>query len=398
MEVQDVLGGNVGHFFRFLVVLCLISFSFSQAFVIIPEINGLPGTTVNIPVMIQDGAELTALQLTLEYDPNIISVESDAWITRGPVFADHSLDVVREDGKVRVMVFSPSLQPLRMRSGLLFQFVARIDFGAGFGSRNEVTVSDSFACDSEGTPIGLSVQSGALNVNTQANNPLEGQNQLIFPHLANGSFSGGNFQATMLFMNQSDAPADVRLRFAASGNQPFSISFTDGTMSSAIDFSIPPRGSKLFRSDGKGNLGVGYARLDSTTPLAGTLLFQINQGGSPLTEVGIGNSGPVRNFEIPVLYKANAFDTGIALLNINSETVTVVLTAKEEDGDVLAVQTLDMTPHQHLAQFSTQFFATIDARDEFNGSIEVAAQLPISAIALKQTGLLLTSFPVAITE
>lgn len=391
-------GGALGCLLRFLIAGFLIPFSLGQAIVSIPEVNGLPGTAVNIPVMVRGGSDFTALQMTLEYDPAILSVESDDWIIGGSVFSDHGLDVVRESGKVRVMVFSPSLSLLTADSGLLLQVVIQINFSAGFGSRSDLAITDLFACDAEGGTVGVSADSGTLVVGPLTNSPAPGQNELIFPHLANGAFSGGNFQATMIFVNQSDAPADARLQFASSGDQPFSISFSDGTTDSTVDFSIPPRGSKLFRSDGTGPLGIGYARLSSTTPIAGAILFQINQGGYPLTEVGVGEAPPVRNFQIPVLYKAGVYDTGIALLNSHNETVTVVMTAKEDDGDILATQTIQMTPYEHLAQFSREFFAAIAARDEFDGAIAVSAEATISAIALKQTGLLLTSFPVAVAK
>ncbi len=93
---------------RLLIVMSLVPASLGQAVVRVPEISGLPGTTVNVPVMIDGAVDLSALQLTLEYDPAKLSVESDDWVLSGNVLFDHGLDVVRESGKVRVM---PSLHP-----------------------------------------------------------------------------------------------------------------------------------------------------------------------------------------------------------------------------------------------------------------------------------------------
>ena len=133
----------------------------------------------------------------------------------------------------------------------------------------------------------------------------------------------------------------------------------------------------------------------STAPLTATILFQINQGASPLTEVGIASSRPLSRFEVPVVFKRNTYNTGIAFLNPRDEEVSVTLKAINESGDILATQSVDMQAHQHDAKFADQFFAAIAALPEFEGSIEVMAEKPISAVALKQTGILLTAFPVA---
>ena len=55
----------------------------------------------------------------------------------------------------------------------------------------------------------------------------------------------------------------------------------------------------------------------------------------------------------------------------------------------------DLGPGEHLPRFVDQFF-DLTGEAEFQGSIEIVASGPVSAIALKQKGALLTTFPVIV--
>ncbi len=187
--------------------------------------------------------------------------------------------------------------------------------------------------------------------------------------------------------------------FKKSGDVAWEISLANGWKGSHFTFTVPPAGSTVLRSDGTGDLGAGYARLTSTGPLTGTILFQMLAGdGSMITEAGVAPASTVTKFEIPVLYLRNSYDTGIALLNINGENVQIDMRLKGKNGEQIDTRTIMAGPYQHTASFSREFFTSIVAMPDLEGSIEVSAAKPIAAVALKQAGLVLTTFPIALPK
>ncbi len=106
-------------------------------------------------------------------------------------------------------------------------------------------------------------------------------------------------------------------------------------------------------------------------------------GGAPIGE----------RFSVPVLTAAGS-DTGIAFANITSLVVEVTLILRDESGMELDRLTLELLPGEHLPRFATELFDHLAAGALFQGSIDMIASDPISAVALKQHGLLLTTFPI----
>ncbi|UCF38421.1 MAG: hypothetical protein JSU96_06140, partial [Acidobacteriota bacterium] len=184
-----------------------------------------------------------------------------------------------------------------------------------------------------------------------------------------------------------------------SGGVPWNIDMDDGQTTSKLTLSIPPSGTKFINSAGTGDLGVGYASLVATAPIEGRIVFEMfDDAGWSMTAAGVSASPLVNFFEIPIVYKADVYDTGIALYNANDSQVVVQLKVKEVDGDILATSSITMQPFEHLPKFSRQFFAAISALTEFQGSVEVTASLPIGAVALKQAGLVLTTFEITVPK
>lgn len=381
-----------------LVLLFVSSAAYAQAVLTVPEINSPSGSAGVIPILLENGDGLVGVQFDLSFDPSVLSITADSAVLGGDRLDGHDLDVVRSGGKVRVIVFSSSLRTMKSGRGVLVQIVAQVSPSADAGGSHNLAISQVFGTDALGNPVGVAGFSGALRVSSSVNVPQAGQNELFFPHVVNGAFQGGSFQTTVVLVNSTDAPADAQLTFAGSGNTPFPMRFTDGTQTSVLEMEVPARGSVLFRSDGTGGLASGFGRLISSVPLAGTLLFQINSGNQPLTEVGVAPSPPASRFGIPVLKARGLYDTGIALVNPTSSPVTITITAKSSDGSTLASATFQLTPNEHMARFSGEMVAAVNGLGEFNGSFEFVASSPVSAVALKQTGYLLTSFPVTVIQ
>ena len=170
-------------------------------------------------------------------------------------------------------------------------------------------------------------------------------------------------------------------------------------MDSVFTFTVAPGGSVFLQTDGSGDLSAGYARLSATAPLGGTVLFASRDaGGNILTEAGVGASPLTDHFSVPVLFEAGTANTGIALVNVLKEGVEVTLVLKDEDGAEVARTVLNLGAGEHLPQFANEFFDVLNERADFRGSIDVWASAAVAAIALKQQGALLTTFPIIVRQ
>ena len=383
----------------FLALLGASITLFGQVQIRVPDVKGLPGTKVIIPINLVGAQDVSALQFSLEFDPAFLSAPAQKSALPGDLIGDHSIGAKPETQRVRVVVFSTSLSRLKAAQGCVVQVVSDVAFGAPLGGNCNLVLKEVHAADPDGNTLAVSVTDGKLTVSNQPNTPSLNQNQLIFPQTANGAFSGGSFQTTIVLVNSTGAPSTVEMDFRKSGDVAWEINLANGWKGSRFTFTVPPAGSTVLRSDGTGSLEAGYARLTSTGPLTGTILFQmLGANGSMITEAGVAPATAVTRFEIPVLYLRNAYDTGIALFNVNGESVQIDMRLKRKDGEQIDTRTITAGPYQHTASFSREFFTSIAAMPELEGSIDITAAKPIAAVALKQAGLVLTTFPIALPK
>ena len=160
---------------------------------------------------------------------------------------------------------------------------------------------------------------------------------------------------------------------------------------------MAPGESVFLETDGSGDIAAGYARLISTAPLGGTLVFTTSDDAdNVLAEAGVGASTVAQHFLLPILFAAGGSNTGIALANVATEEAEITLVLRASSGEELARESIFLDPGEHLPQFADQFFDTLAGLDEFEGSIEVWSSEGLSAIAIKTQGLLLTTFPVVV--
>lgn len=383
-----------------IFILLSSTFLFGQSQLSIPDMNAPPGTQVAVPVTISEGAGITALQFKLLYDPVLLEIGGEGGILRGGALTDHTLGSHREGGQLSFIIFSGSLKPLKTGPGTLFQLVIHVNSEALADSATSLSLLKVQASDAQGNAIDVAGQDGSITFSSTANVPLEGENQLLFPQFANGQFQGGTFGVLLVLVNRTGAAASGRVDFVKSTGESFVVTLEDGRTDSQFAFEIPAGGSVFMATDGLGPLNTGYAKISATAPIGGTLLFKMGDpGGKTLTEAGVGSSLASREFSIPVLYEAPGSDTGIAFANPFDEDVELVLILKDISGSTVGEpQTVELPARQHKPQFATQFFPILKERDSFQGSIEVQASADVSVIALKQEGLLLTTFPAVIME
>ncbi len=80
--------------------------------------------------------------------------------------------------------------------------------------------------------------------------PSAGQNEIVFPQVANGQFAGGSFVTTLVFVNRSEADAVGEIEFFRSDGSPFALTLTDSRTGSSFDLEIPAAGALFLQTDG----------------------------------------------------------------------------------------------------------------------------------------------------
>ena len=380
----------------------LLGFTFQLAWAQVElrvgDVNATAGSQVIVPVLISEGRDITAIQFTVGFQTQVLSIAESGVLT-GDALRDHSIGSSQEDGTLIVVIFSGSLESLRPGAGSVIRLLFDVADGAVGGSTTMVTLSDVQVSNDDGNAVPVTARGGSVTISEEANLPGEGENELLFAQVANGAFPGGSFGVILIFVNRTGAPSTGEIRFFKSDATPFVLALTDGQMDSVFTFTVAPGGSVFLQTDGSGDLSAGYARLSATAPLGGTVLFASRDaGGNILTEAGVGASPLTDHFSVPVLFEAGTANTGIALVNVLKEGVEVTLVLKDEDGAEVARTVLNLGAGEHLPQFANEFFDVLNERADFRGSIDVWASAAVAAIALKQQGALLTTFPIIVRQ
>ena len=380
--------------FFFLMFFMAGATARAQVELALPEARGLAGGSAVVPVVISEGRTITALQFALTFDSALLSVAGDDSVLAGGSIADHSIGVTRESGRLKIVVFSGSLAALKPGPGAVVNIVFQIARGAASNASSRISLSDVQASNTAAGTVGVSAREGKVTVSSEASLPVAGANDLIFPQVVNGSFTGGSFVTTLIFVSRTGLTTSGEVRFFKSDGTPLSVRLTSGQTGSAFPFSIAESGSVFLQTDGTGALSAGYARVIASGPIGGTVLFGQLEGSRTITESGVGAASHLTHFSVPLLYVKGSANTGIAFANPSAQALEVVLTLRSQAGTVLSSQRVPLPPGQHVPKFATEYFPDLAGVSDFQGSIEGVAPLPVSAVALKQQGLLLTTFPV----
>ncbi len=360
-----------------------------------PVLRVVPGDPVVVPVLISEGRNVIALQFTLTYDGNLLNLRDDASILPGNALQDHSLGCRRESGRVSLVLFSASLSTLKDGPGTVVNLVFQSSKSAPAGSLSQLQFSDVQAADAEGNRLTVGAQQGSVTLASQAADPVSGANTLVFPQIANGDFGGGSYVTTLILVNRTGTTTGGEVKFFKSDGAPMTVRMTDGQTGSRFPFIAPSRGSIMLQTDGTGPFLFGYAQVSGNGPMGGTVLFsQLSPGSQCVSESGVGDSRQGTRFSVPLIFVRGRSDTGIAFANGSSRPVDLVLTLRNQAGAAQGTQPVPLVAGQHLPKFASEFFPVMQNHPEFSGSIEVTATAPVSAIALKLEGALLTTFPV----
>ena len=384
--------------FFFIVLLVLTSgLALAQITLNVPDVNAAPGSKVIVPVSISDGADVTAIQFALAFNTTLLSIPAQGSVLGGGALTDHSVGANLEDGKFTVVIFSGSLASMAPGPGTVVSIVFEVAAGAALSSSTMLAPSEIQASDTNGDAVPVVSSEGTLTISNAGNTPSERENRLIFSQIANGTFEGGSFLLTLILVNRTAVTSNGKVSLFKSDGTPFVVTLTDGTSDSSFEFTVQAGGSAFLRTDGSGGIAAGYAVMDATGPLGGILILTQRDGGGNITsEAGVGASPVDTRFSIPVLFNQQGTNTGIAFVNALSQTVQITLIRRDEAGMELEQKLITLQPGEHSPQFANELFDQLAGVDEFQGSIEITSSAPISAVALKVQGVLLTTFPVIV--
>lgn len=375
----------------------LSGFAQAQTSLSVGQVNAAAGTNVVVPIHIDRGQNASAVQFTVQFDPGLLTLAPDSPL-RGTALVDHALAVGRQDGEATFVIFSPSLTPFLEGSNDLTSVVFEVSEAAAEGASIPLVLTNEEGSDDGGAFVTVIGSDGSIKVGDENNLPSEGQNELIFPQIANGNFgAGSSFAVLVVLVNRTESPANGNMQLFKSDGSAFEVTLKDGTTGSAFPISVAPGGSTLLATDGNGELSAGYARLSSTAPLGGILVFTTRDSDQDaLAEAAVTASTVDDHFSVPVLLGEGGVNTGIAFVNIFEEEITITLNLKNSDGASLEQQQVNLSPGQHLPRFVNQLFDALVSSRQFEGVVEMSSQTPFSAVALKTQGNLLTTFPVVV--
>ena len=246
---------------------------------------------------------------------------------------------------------------------------------SSFTGSLEVTSTEpivSLSLNFEAAPVFSSLPPGELDAAAQ------GSTTYYFPHLA----VGASWQTTITYINYSPEEVTCQTDFISDHGSPLMVSFAElGMVDSRTDV-LPPGGSVHQETDVElsAPLAPGWALANCSGPVQASLLFrQHSSEGMPVAEAGVNAATvPATRFVTFAEQGEGKNGTGVAYANPSDTTALVTFTARDADGEVLAIEDLVLPPNWHGAQNMPPLFDL----SSFTGSLEVTSTEPIVSLSL----------------
>ena len=246
---------------------------------------------------------------------------------------------------------------------------------SSFSGSIEVTSTEpifSLSLNFEAAPVFSSLPPGELDAAAQ------GSTTYYFPHLA----VGASWQTTITYINYSREEVTCQTDFISDHGSPLMVSFAElGTVVSRTDV-LPPGGSVHQETDValSAPLARGWARATCSGPVQASLLYrQHNSEGMPVAEAGVNAATVAATRFVTFAEQGEGKDgTGVAYANPFFTSALVTFTARDADGEVLAIEDLMLPPNGHGAQNMPTLFDL----SSFTGSLEVTSTVPIVSLSL----------------
>ena len=171
-----------------------------------------------------------------------------------------------------------------------------------------------------------------------------GTNGGSIAHLA----TGNGWQTTFVLVNTGTTAAQANLSFFADDGTPLSLPL--GTTSApSVNQLIPAGGSLILQSTAPLSdpaPTIGSAQLTTNGHIGGFVIFRYNPNGQ---EAVVPLESRTATAYILAFDNTNSTATGVALNTISSQAVKVPVVIRDEAGNELANDTLNLAANGHLA-------------------------------------------------
>jgi sugar lactone lactonase YvrE len=206
---------------------------------------------------------------------------------------------------------------------------------------------------------------GQISVLGIRTTPLGGSNTLTtIPALANVGTNGGSiahiatgngWQTTFVLVNTGTSAAQVNLNFFADvTGTPLSLPLSfpqtgTGSTATSVSQSLPAGASLLVQSAAPASNPaptIGSAQLTTNGKVGGFVIFRYNPNGQ---EAVVPLESRTANGFIIAFDNTAGTATGIAINSVSSQAVNVPVIVRDDAGNQIASDTLNLAPNGHLA-------------------------------------------------
>ena len=208
--------------------------------------------------------------------------------------------------------------------------------------------------------------------------------------------AGGFWNTTIILVNLDTVPAAYTLNFYGDDGQPQTVDFGVAQAQSTGSV-LPVGGSQIIQTfnAAEGPLTQGWVQLVTDQKIDGLAVFRQTAPGKQAQEAAVRITSASAGFRLP-FDNTQGFLTAMAITNANpTETVTVDVVIREENGTEVLRDTLTLGPREHTAfALPTRFGPTANLRGVAEFSTSGAG---ITGLGLRfNPGGAFTSFPVLV--
>ena len=219
-----------------------------------------------------------------------------------------------------------------------------------------------------------------------------GQQQLYFAHFADGL---GILSSQILLLNLSgDETATAQIQFRNDAGEALTVDLNGLQVVGETQVQIAASGLEVLNTDGVGDLVVGSVSVTSDQPLAGVIVFK----GVGIGSAGVGSSARfAEGFLAPMETNVStAIRTGVAMMNLEEEQLTLTADLLDSDGTLLDSVQLNLSALGHLAIYLDEFDwdDSIDL-NLFEGLLRMRSNGSISATVIQTRPGQFATMPVA---
>lgn len=217
---------------------------------------------------------------------------------------------------------------------------------------------------------------------------------LYFAQFGDGAQGEVSLSSELSLLNSDpnlDATATILLKDPK--GQPLSLDLNGEIVNGQLEVMIPAGSVRRFASDGQGMIQAGSVTVTSNLSLTGVILFESN----------VGFAGVPSSLELPDGFLAptessvgDGIDTGVAVQNLEDQSVTLELQLFDEDRHALASASVMLPAMGQLARYVSQFDwePEIDFSN-FKGILKVTANGRLAATVILSRPDQFATLPVA---